>query len=871
MEEEIAFHLDMRRREGLTEEQARSRFGNVVLTTERMRDTHTVRFIESVEQDVRYALRALRRSPVFTAVAVVSLALAIGANAAIFTVTNAVLLKMLPVDRPQELRLLTWSSLPKHIMGSVNGSYERKPGGRVGSDSFSYPVYLALKKSPFFEDLFAFKAHSGVNTVINGQSERTRVDMVSGNLYSTLGVRPIMGRAITPQDDQAGTPSHVTVLGYDYWKRRFGRAASVLDSSISLNNEPFTVIGVNPPGFDGFRAGDSVDLFVPLASVKVVYPELSEEDADFWWLNIMGRLKPGVSERQSIAAMNVMLQQAVRATLPQKKDGDLPTLAYRPGGRMLNRDNFKTVIYLFSGLVGLVLLIACANLASLLLARAMSRNREIAVRLALGASRWRVVRQILTESIVIALMGGAAGAVLGYLCKDIVPNLMGSDWDRPGIQFAYDYRVLLFTVLLSFFTAILFGLLPAMRATRPEVGPALKAGGRGSTQSRSQIRMGKTLVTGQIALSILLLVAAGLFTRTLVNLRGVALGFKPERVLLLSLSPPETLYHGAKRTEMFVRVLERLRRVPGVQSAAMSSSALVSGDADTMAFRPTGRAKGSGELAYTEDVTSDYFRTMGIPILAGRAIDSRDSPTAAKAAVINESLARKFFGRENPIGKTFNDDRIEIVGICGDAKYAIMRETIPPIVYLAGVQSDAFYDGAASFALKTSGDPRATMRAAREAISSLDRGLAPFAIRTQEQQIDQNLGPERAFAMLGVSFGAVALLLACVGIYGVMAYNVARRTGEMGIRMALGAQKSAVLGLVLRETLIVAGVGVTLGLAVAMAAARATESLLYDLTPYDPSTLGAAALVMLLFASASGFVPARRAASIEPSTALREE
>jgi predicted permease len=873
MEEEIAFHLDMRRRDGHTEEQARTRFGNVALATERMRETHTLRFLESVEQDVRYAFRALRRSPVFTTVAVVSLALGIGANSAIFTVTNAVLLKMLPVERPEALRLLAWSSLPNHAMNGIDGSYGPRPGGRVGSDSFSYPVYLSLRKNPFFEDLFAFKERRGVTTVIEGHSERTRVDLVSGNLYEALGVGPIVGRAITPQDDRPGSPSHVIVLGYDYWKRRFGRDAAALNSTVSLNNEPFTVIGVNPPTFDGFRAGDPVDLDVPLAAVKTIGPTPRNAGADYWWLNVMGRLRPGVSESRSLAGMNVALQQAAHATLPDRKNVDFPRLEYKPGGKVLNRDYFRTPIYLFSGLVGLVLLIACANLASLLLARATSRTREIAVRLALGAGRWRVVRQILTESLVLAVMGGAAGAVLGYLGKDIIPNLMGNEWDRPEVKFSYDYGVLVFTLLLSFLTALLFGLIPALRATRPDVGPALKAGGRGSTQSRSQMRVGKLLVMSQIALSILLLVAAGLFSRTLVNLRGAPLGFNPRGILLLSLSPPQTLYADEKRTQMFRRVLDRLRNVPGVESATMSASALVSNDADVTGFKTGDKPKpdGDSDLAYVHDVMPDYFRTMGIPMLRGRAIDARDSQFAPQVAVINQTLARKVFGNENPIGQSFNEGKGQVVGVCGDSKYDKMREAIPPTFYRAGAQTDAFFDGQAVFALKTAGDPRQIARAAREAISSEDRNLVPFAIRTQEQQIDQNIAPERTFAMLATGFGAVALLLACIGVYGVMAYNVARRTGEMGIRMALGAQKSAVLGLVFRETLFVAGIGVTLGLAVAMMAASATASLLYGLKPYDPLTLAGAALVMLVFAAASGFVPARRAASIEPSAALREE
>jgi len=876
MEEEIAFHLNMRERDGHTPEEARTRFGSVVRATEQMRDSHTSRFLESVEQDVRYALRALRRSPVFTAVAVASLALGIGANSAIFTVTNAVLLKLLPVERPEALRLLAWTSGPKRVMSSVNGSYERKPGGRAGSDSFSYPVYLALKKNPFFEDMFAFKAWSGVTTVIGGESERTRVDLVSGNLYETLGVRPVAGRAITPADDVAGTPSHVVVLGYNYWKRRFGSAAGALNSTIRVNNEPFTVIGVNPPSFDGFRAGDPVDLFLPLASIPVIDQHISREDASFWWLDIMGRLQPGVSEGSALAGMNVALQQAVRATLPQQRE-EAPRMEFKPGGKALNSGSFHTTIYLFTGLVGLVLLIACANLASLLLARATSRTREIAVRLALGAGRWRVVRQILTESMVLAIAGGAAGAILGYLGKDVIPNLMGNDWDRPEVQFPFDYKVLGFTLLLSVVTALLFGLIPALLATRQDVGPALKAGGRSSTRTGSQMRLGKLLVVSQIALSILLLVAAGLFSRTLVNLRGSALGFNPDRVLLVSVSPPQSLYRGEKRTEMYERVLARLRTVSGVRTATMSASALVSGDADTTGFRPTGRQVPANDedLTYVHDVMPDYFATMGIPILAGRAIDARDSRSGAKVAVINQALARRFFPNQKAIGTTFTDagkhGTMLIVGICGDSKYVRMREDAPPTFYRAGSQTDAFFDDAAVFALKTEVDPTLIIKAAREAISMEDRNLAPFAIRTQEQQIDQNLAPARTFAMLASSFGAVALLLVCIGIYGIMAYNVARRTGEMGIRMALGAQKSAVLGLVLRETLVVAAAGVTLGLFAALLAARLTASLLYNLKPYDPASLAGAALLMLLFAAASGLIPARRAASVEPGAALREE
>lgn len=883
LEEEIAFHLEMRRAEGNSAADVQRQFGNTVLTKERMREMHTSRFLESVEQDVRYAIRSLRRTPGFTAIAVLSLALGIGANTAIFTATNAILIRTLPVDRPEELRAFSWSSAGKRAMSHLNGNFENR-GGLQWSDSFSYEVYKTLRRpNPFFESVFAFKRRGNTTVTIRGRAELVSSELVSGNLYSGLGLRPALGRAITPGDDRPGAPP-VALVSYAYWARRFGKDRSVLGATISVNTKPFTVIGVNPPDFAGFNVGPGPEVFLPLAYASVIYPRPSDpktgiatsllEDPDFWWVQVMGRIRRGVSERQSIAAFDVAIRQSIRASMPQKKDIAFPQLEYQFGGRSLNRGEFSLFVYLLSGMVGLVLLIACANIANLMLARAAASRREIAVRLALGAGRWRIVRQILATSLLLSFAGGTLGFLIGYGGKDLIPHMFDDPWTATPMEFAGDYRVLLFTLSLCVFTAILFGLIPALRATKPDVGPALKAGSLSASQPRSHMRLGKLLVVSQIALSILLTVAAGLFARTLVNLKSVDPGFNPERILLFAINPPKAQYSGERRMQLLNTILDRARAIPGVQSASLSGAALISGSEDVEGFVPSGRPErpGGQDQAWANQVGADFFKTVGIPILAGRAIDEGDRGNSPKVAVINQTLARRFFPNENPLGRTFNKEGIRIVGICADAHYSSLRREVPPTFYYPFLQeTDPEAFGEVTFELKTAGNPTGVIGAVRDMVAAVDKDVPPYEIRSQVQQIDANISKERVFATLTTLFSLLALALACIGIYGIMAYTVSRRTNEIGIRMALGAQRAEVLSMILREASIVGIAGIAIGLAAAIAATRAIAGMLYGLQPQDPVTLALAAALMLAVTLTASLVPARRAAHVEPITALRYE
>jgi predicted permease len=881
MDEEIGFHLMMREREGKTASAARLRFGNRVLIQERIREAHTLHWLESFEQDIRYAFRTLQRSPVFASVAILSLALGIGANTAIFSLTNALLLKTLPVRHPEQLQLLRWSSGKRAVMNSVNGDFSGEGNAR-GSSSFSYTAYRVLNRdAKVFNDLFAFKDLGGISARSGSFTEQLRVLMVSGNFYRELGLEPFAGRAITEADDQPGAPP-VAVLTYRYFESRFGRDLSVIGRVIHLNGIPFRVIGVNPPDFKGFVGTDSEELFLPVAATPELHPEPADpttgiaksalEDPTYWWIRVMGRLRPGVSKQQATAELNVLLERSVREQLPSKSNLDMPRIQLTPGNRNLNRGEFVLPILVLMGLVGIVLMIACANLASLSLARITGRQREIAARLALGAGRWRVVRQVLTESAVIALFGGVAGGLIGYWTRNVVPAMFETPWESERLDPSFDWTVLGFTAAISIITILLSGLIPALRATKVEIHSLLKTGGSGGGRPRAQFRAGKLFIVSQIALSILLLAAAGLFGRTLLNLKSVRLGFESSNLLLIGADPPLARYEGERRLAFYERVLERMRAIPGIESVTASSEALVAHNVSIGGFTPTGSlAREDGQdRAWTNTVDKNFFRTLKIPVLSGRDFNFHDTATSGNVAIVNRTLARKYFGDRDPIGQTFDKGNITIVGVCADAVYDQLRGPVPPTFYVPLSQSKGDVPHL-TFELRASGEPRRFIPDARAAIAATDKDVPPFGIRTQDQQVSASVAQERVFATLTATFSLLALLLAAIGIYGLMAYTVARRTSEIGVRMAVGAHKRQVLMMILRETLWLAATGIAIGLGLAWAVIRAAEGLLYGLSPRDPATLAGVTLLMTIVAILAGLFPARRAASTDPMTALRYE
>jgi predicted permease len=725
-----------------------------------------------------------------------------------------------------------------------------------------------------------------------------------------LGVGALLGRTLTDEDDKASASS-VAVLSHRYWQKRFGGNAAIIGKQINLNNVAFTVIGVTPPGFDGtMDIGSTQDVTIPIAWE----PQLNADPqrsalygAGVWWLRIMGRLKPGATVEQARAQLESVFQQSVvehrtaRQTQAQATGGnaitaldpkDYPRLSLAPGGQgeMNSRAYYAPSLYLLLGVVGLVLLIACANVANLLLSRAASRQKEIGVRLALGASRWRLIRQLLTESVLLACLGGVLGVVFALWIKDGL--LAVSDWGgnrMPALEPKLDWRVLGFTLGLSVLTGIVFGLAPAWRATKLDLTPTLKDSGRGSSAaSRSLLSRG--LVVMQVALSLLLLVGAGLFVRTLLNLQRVDPGFNTKNLLLFGIRPGLLGYNEEKLTQLYQRMAERLEAVPGVQMVTFSNMTLLAGgmsnrgvflrSALTAQPDAEGRIKPNG-TSHINAVRENFLAVMEVPLLAGRKLNAQDDARAPKVVIVNQAFANKYFPHENPIGKRFTfdpkkPDEIEIVGLAKDAKYAKQREDAPPTSYIPWQQALRGMSGA-TFELRTPGDPAALSAAIRQAVREVDENLPINNVRTQVEQADQTLALERLFAKLVTLFGLLAQQLASIGLFGVLAFAVSQRTHEIGIRMALGASRRDVLKLIVRQGMALSLIGVVLGLAGAYVLTKYLESwmrlsrMLYGIKPTDPTTYGVIAVLLTVVALIACYLPARRATKVDPMIALRRE
>jgi len=857
----------------------------------------------SILQDVNYGIRMLVKSKVFSAVAIVSLALAIGANTAIFSLVDAVVLKTLPVEKPNELVLFNWLSGEAFMARSISGTLNKdKATGLSTSTSFSYDTFKQIRdQTRTLTEVLAFAELEQLTVNIDGQAAIATGQVVSGNYYSSLGVSAIAGRALAADDDQLGADP-VAVISYRYWQRRFGLDAGAVGKRISINNVPFEIVGVAPRGFEGtLQIGASPDITIPISMeprVRALSGSLIDEPGT-WWLQIMGRLKAGSTFEQTHAALEGVFQQSAldgyRASLaqaarkqkvqteePNPGEPSMPTLRVVSGSQGLDdaRAEYAPSLLILTAVMGLFLLIACANAATLLLSRAATRHKEIAVRLALGATRWRVIRQLLIESLLLAIIGGALGVVLALWGKDILLALRPWGGGALGLELKLDLRVLGFTALLSMLTAILFGLAPALRATRVDLGPALKDTSRSFTAG-GRFGLTKGLVISQVALSLVLLIGAGLFVQTLSNLHSVDFGFNAEDLLLFRVDPRLSGYKKDLIPKLYEQILERVEAVPGVARATISRHPLLSGSAAIdMAFvdgKPAPSApKSVREMTWMQRVGSNFLDTMEIPIVMGRGLLPNDDERAPKVAVINQTMARKHFGDENPIGKRFGFDSpahsrdIEIVGVARDAKYSSLRMEVPNTVYLPYLQ-DPQGVGQMNFAIRTTADPTLLAGSIREAVRQVDSNLPIFALQTQTQQAESLLTSERLFATLSGFFGLLALLLATIGLYGVMSYGVARRTNEIGIRMALGARASQVVGLIFRETMLLVFVGVTIGVGAAIATTRFVESLLFGLTPTDPITIALGVFFMICVSAAAGYLPARRASRVDPLTALRHE
>jgi predicted permease len=890
IEDELRFHIEAYAtdlmRSGLPREEAfrraRAELGGLAAQKEDCREAWGTRTWDELCSDLRYATRMLSKSPGFTAIAIGSLALGIGANTIIFTVTKAILLDRLAVPHPEELRLFALTQGDKGVVHSSWGYFDQTPDGKMLSTSFSYPVYQQLRKhNTALKDIFAFKNYGRLTATIDDKAEVVDSEMVSGNYYRALGVHPILGRPIVDTDDAAPGSGPVLLISYGYWTRRFSRSLDVIGKKIEVNSAPMTIIGVNPPDFTGvFGAQSSPDVFLPFSMQPIAAPKFGSSlltDTNLWWVMMMGRIKSGVSTEAAQSKLDADLNGAVRATLTVGKDEEIPRLILENGSRGQNEagGQFAKPIYVLMSLAGFVLLLACANLANLLLARASSRQREMSVRLALGAGRARILRQMLTESLLLSGAGGALGLFLGYVGRNAIPHLLSSSWEPASVNGKFDWVIFGFTAAVSIFTGLLFGLAPAWQATRTQVSSGLKDSVQTATQRRRNLT-GKTLVVIQVALSMLLLVGAGLFVRTLMNLNGAHLGFSPNNILLFGLQPSPTRYPDAKSIALYRQVEDKIASMPGIDSVTLSQEPLIANSMSNMRFIPDGQSQKEDkkQSAYFNIVGQQFFSTFKIPIITGRGFDDTDTETSRKVAVVNQELVKRFFPNTNPIGKTFtggHDDpkRLKIIGISKDAKYESLRRDPPPTFYTFYRQQEGAE--AMVFAVHTRAKPEALVAGLRNAVASVDKNLPLLDIRTQNEQIENTTRQERIFASLTSGFGILALILACIGIYGIMAYTVARRTNEIGIRMALGAQSGKVLRMILSEASWMAVVGVIAGLGAAVAMARLVASMLFGLKPYDPLTLGCASLLLVLIAIAASWVPAWRAAHVDPIKALRHE
>jgi predicted permease len=854
----------------------------------------------SLWQDLRYGLQMLLKHPGFTAVAVLTIALGVGANTALFSVVDAVLLKKLPVSDPDRLVLFraTWDR-EKFGPGGYNGSNQRDPAtGLTNGTSFPFQTFSRLRQEKgALSDVFAF-ASVDLNLNAGGQAEVANGQVVSGNYYSVLGVPALMGRTINDADDSAGAPP-VAVLSHRYWVSRFSGDQAIVGKQVNLNNIAFTIVGVTPQGFEGTgQVGSSQDVSIPLAwEPKVSGERTYLKGAGIWWLRLMGRLKPGATLEQARATLVGAFQQSVlehRAARQAQSQNpirplepkDYPRLAIDSGsqGEMNTRRFLTKPFRLLFGVVALVLLIACANVANLLLVRASSRKREIAVRLAVGASRWRLIRQLLTESLLLGIFGGSLGVLFALWMKDSL--LAVADWSSRGMAVLnprLDLRVLGFTLGLSCLTGIIFGIVPAWRATRLDLTPTLKDTGRGSS-GHTRSLLSKSLVVAQVSISVLLLIGAGLLIRTLRNLQHVEAGFNTSNLLLFSVEPRLIGYKEDKLAALYQQMFDRLEAVPGVQSVTFSRHALLARGATSSSFvlpgtktSPDGRPVWSGE-AHVHNVRENFLQTMEIPLLLGRSLLAQDDARAPQVAVVNQSFARTFFPNENPIGKRFGFDsekpeEIEIIGLARDAKYTSQRDEPPPTTYISWKQSLRSM-GFATFEVRTASEPGSYVGAVRQAVHDVESNLPLNDVKTQIEQADETLAMERLFAKLLSLFGLVAQQLAAIGLYGVMAYSVSQRTHEIGIRMALGASRGNVLNLVLKQGMVLTLIGVALGLGAAYVLTKYLESLtsmLFGVQPRDPATFGVIAVLLTVVALVACFIPARRATKVNPLEALRYE
>jgi predicted permease len=836
-----------------------------------------MQWIEELAHDVGYAIRLLRRSPGFTTMAVASLALGIGANTAIFTLLNAVMVRPLPVRSPDELVTVGDPSRPTAL----------REGGPM-LDVLSHPLYERLRdhNRVFTGLLAAGRAGRIEMTADGGAVETVRGRLVSGNYFEVLGVSPALGRPLSSDDDRVPGGSPAVVISDDFWERRFGRDPRILGQSVRLNGSPFSIVGVGPRGFTGEVVGSPTDVWIPVSMQAQVNPGHARlERRDSNWLLAMGRLKPGVSLEQARAEMTRLAQEALidfagtAASTDSLREVRGQQVQVEPGAKGFSwiRKNTAPLLITLMAVVGLVLAIACANVANLLLARATKRVKEISVRLALGASRGRLLRQLLTEGAVLALMGAAAGLLLADWGSVALSRLVSGGGLNPvpfDVDLAPDLTVLAFTGGVSLLTAALFALVPAVRLTAVGLSPALKGNARGVPHGGWPL--GKLLVIAQVALSFPLLVGAGLFGRSLANLQALDVGYSRDNVVVLTVDLPASGYVTiAQQLSLTRAVMEQMRSAPGVLGATVSENGLFSGTDSTTeslhvdGFQPGRREDGSARF---DQVGPRYFQAVGIPVLAGRDFTETDVRGAPAVAIINDSMARFYFGERDPLGRSIGNggDRYTVVGVVRDNRQRDLKATPERRFYLPLFQaSDAVVTF--HFAIRTREHAAAMIPAIRRELDVVDRSLKVTSLEPVGTLMSRSISGERSIAQLSGFFGVLALLLAGAGLYGLISYAISRRVNEIGLRMALGADRGHVTRMVLRETLALMAAGFALGLPLALAATRLTTSSLVGVSAGDPLTMAGATLVILIVGGGAGLIPARRASRIDPAAALRQE
>jgi predicted permease len=904
LREEMELHLAEKAAEleadGMTPEgaraEARRRFGNVGLKHEESREIWIKRFWSELGQDLRYGCRTIAANKVFSILAVSLLALGIGTNTAIYSLIESILLRSLPVAGPESLVVLNWHSRPPrnaskewvHVMHRLQGLFWPGGKGNMVGGIFPYGAFETLREeNTVFSTLFGYFNGQKHNLAVRGQATRASVEYVTGGYFRGLGVLPAAGRLIDSEDDRPGV-APVAVISFATSQNRFGGPPHAIGKSILVDNTPFTVIGVAPPEFFGVDPAASPDLYLPVHTTLLVDgPSAASmfSDENYYWIEMMGRLRPGVSMAQAQAALAPRFHQWVTTTATTAGErAKLPALKLNPGAAGLGtlRRRFSKPLYLLLMMVGLILALACANIANLLLARGAARRREMAVRLSLGAGRFRVVRQLLTESVMLASLGGAFGVLFAIWGMRSLALLLSHGRASFTLHAELNWNVLGVTAALSVVCGLLFGLVPAIQSTRPDVMPALKNGRGSGPRRRSQ----HVLVVAQIAMSFLLLVAAGLFVRTLNKLDSIQLGYAREHILLFSLNAHQAGHRAPEITTFYEDLLKRFESIPGVHSATVSQSSLINAGQAGETYRGpikigTVTTLGAGVMV----VGPHFLTTMQIPLLAGREIDERDQPGSMPVAVISERMARTYFGNENPVGRriTFVDDEpalsqrgedsksprdLQIVGVSANVRYGDLKNESPMTLFVAASQ---FSPDAVTYALRTAGDPLRYVRSVDKIVHKADPRIPVTNVATQAAEIDRTISQEVAFAKLSTGFAALALLIACVGLYGTMSYSVARQVREIGIRMALGAQRGTVVWMVLRRVLLLAAVGLAIGLPAALSATQFVKSFLFETQPTDPGTLALACVVLLSAAILAGYAPARRASRIDPVAALRQE